>query len=249
MLKLEREQELVQLLQKEGYLSVHELSRQLYTSESTIRRILTVLERKGLIRRSYGGAELQSHFAQPAPLHSRAKEHTEAKRQIAAKAAALVPDGSILFLDQSSTSFFLAEALLKKKAMTVVTNSLETAALLAQSDFEVFVCGGSLSQQMRMCMVGEDAQRLFREIHADFAFFSARSLSDDGVISDCYREEVCVRKAMLETAKTRVFLCDSSKFGTHSGYRQCDLNQVDILISEATRAEQFSHFRKDLRIL
>lgn len=249
MLRSEREQELLELLRKTGYASVHELSKKLYTSESTVRRILGSLEGKGLVSRNYGGAELQEHYAQADPFSTRAKSHTSAKREIAAKAAALVPDGSILFLDQSSTTFFLAEALLKKKAMTVVTNSLEIAALLARTEFEVFVSGGSLSRQMRMCMVGEDAQRIFREINADFVFFSARSLSGDGIISDCYREEICVRKAMLENAACRVFLCDSSKFGSHSGYRQCALTDVDILISEADSGQQFSHWKDSLRIL
>lgn len=249
MLKLEREQELLQLLRTGGYRNVRELSRQLYTSESTIRRTLAALERKGLIRRTYGGAEAQEHYAQADPFLNRAKDHTEAKRQIAEKAAALVPEGSILFLDQSSTAFFLGEALLKKKHLTVVTNSLETAALLARSDFDIIVSGGSLSRQMRMCMVGDDAQRIFREINGDFAFFSARSLSDDGVISDCYREEVCLRKAMLENAACRVFLCDSSKFGTRSGYRQCALDEVDILISEDSCAGRFSGYGDKLRIL
>lgn len=249
MLRSEREQELLQLLQSSGYQSVRELSRRLYTSESTVRRTLAALEQKGLIRRNYGGAEAQEHYAQADPFRHRAKSNTEAKRCIGEKAASLVPDGSILFLDQSSTAFFLGEALLKKKHLTVVTNSLETAALLAGSDFEVIVSGGTLSRQMRMCMVGEDAQRIFREINGDFAFFSTRSLSEDGVISDCYREEVCVRKAMLENAACRVFLCDSSKFGTRSGYRQCTLEDVDILISEDSQASRFSGYRDTLRIL
>lgn len=249
MLRSEREQELLELLGETGYASVREMSRKLYTSESTVRRILGSLEEKGLVSRSYGGAQLQEHYSQADPFSTRAKNHIEAKRVIAGKAAALVPDGAIVFLDQSSTAYFLAEALLKKKALTVVTNSLETAALLARTDFDVFVSGGSLSRQMRMCMVGEDAQRIFREIHGDFAFFSARSLSDEGIISDCYREEICIRRTMLENAACRAFLCDSSKFGTQSGYRQCALSDVDLLISDTDCSQRFSHWEDKLRIL
>lgn len=249
MLKPEREQELLQLLQTSGYLSVQELSQQLYTSQSTVRRILAALEGKGLVRRTYGGAELQEHFTQADPFSTRARSHTDAKREIAEKAAALVPDGSIVFLDQSSTAYFLAEVLRKKKGLTVVTNNIEIAGLLSQTEFDVFVSGGHLSRQMRMCLVGEDAHRIFREIHADFAFFSAYALSDDGIISDCSREEVCVRNTMLENAACRVFLCDSSKFGTRSGYRQCALTDIDIIISEGSQASPFACLGKELRIL
>lgn len=249
MLKPEREQELLQLLQSAGYLSVQELSQRLFTSQSTVRRILAALEAKGLIRRTYGGAELQEHYAHADPFRTRTKSHTAAKREIAEKAAALVPDGSIVFLDQSSTAYYLAEALKKKKGLTVVTNNIEIAGLLSQTEFDVFVSGGHLSRQMRMCLVGEDAHRIFREIRADFAFFSAYALSEDGIISDCNREEVCIRSTMLENAACRVFLCDSSKFGCRSGYRQCELSDVDVLVSEGSSASPFALRCESLRVL
>jgi len=249
MLKPEREQELMQLLRATGYLSVQELSQRLYTSQSTVRRILAALEAKGQIRRTYGGAEPQEHYSQADPFRTRTKSHTAAKREIAEKAAALVPDGSVVFLDQSSTAYYLAEALQEKKGLTVVTNNLEIAGRLSQTDFEVFVSGGHLSRQMRMCLVGEDAHRIFRDIHADFAFFSAFALSEDGIISDCNREEVCIRSTMLENAKCRVFLCDSSKFGCRSGYRQCTLSDVDVLISDGSSASPFALRCENLRVL
>lgn len=249
MLKSEREQELLQLLQETGYSSVRALSQRLYTSESTIRRILAELSRKGLVRRSYGGVEPLEHFSPAAAFHARAKEHTDAKEEIARKAAELVPDGSIVFLDQSTSAYYLAEALQRKKGLTVVTNNIEIASLLSRTDFDIFVSGGQLSRQMRMCLVGEDAHSTFRQIHGDFAFFSARSLSDDGIVSDCNREEICVRNAMLKNAKYKVFLCDSSKFGSLSGFRQCHLSQLDFLISEGDQASRFADCCDSLRTL
>lgn len=240
MLKMEREQEILDQLRESGHLTVHQLSQQLYTSESTVRRILSELEKKGLVRRSYGGAELVESHNHVAAFRSRAQENRDAKEEIARKAAAMVPDGSIVFLDQSTSSYHLAVTLKKKKALTVVTNNVEIAGLLSQTDFEVYVSGGRLSRQMRMCLVGDDAHRIFHEIHADFAFFSARSLSDDGIVSDCDRDEICVRDAMLQNARCRVFLCDSSKYGSRSGYRQCRLSELDVLISDGNAAQRFS---------
>lgn len=240
MLKIEREQEIMELLRESGHLSVRQLSQQLYTSESTVRRILADLEQKGLVRRSYGGAEPVESHNHVAAFRSRAQENRRAKEEIANKAAAMVPDGSIVFLDQSTSSYHLAVALKKKKALTVVTNNVEIAALLSQTDFEVYVSGGRLSRQMRMCLVGEDAYKMFHEIHADFAFFSARSLSDDGIVSDCDRDEICVRNVMLQNARCRVFLCDSTKFNSRSGYRQCQLSELDVLVSDGNAAQCFA---------
>lgn len=249
MLKIEREQEILNALRGTGCVSVRQLSESLYTSESTVRRILAKLEGRGLIRRTYGGAELLENHTHAASFSARARQNISAKQEIALKAAALVTDGSIVFLDQSTTSYYLADALRKKRSLTVVTNNIEIAGVLAQTEFEVYVSGGRLSPQMRMCLVGEDAHRIFSEINADFAFFSAKSLSDDGIISDCSREEICVRNAMLKNASCRVFLCDSSKFGSRSGYRQCSVADLDVLISDGTYARQFSDFCAELTVL
>ena len=243
MLKVEREQEILEALREKGNMSVRQISERLYTSESTIRRILANLEQKGLVRRSYGGAELVESHNHVATFRSRARLNIAAKVEIANKAAALVSDGSIVFLDQSTSSYHLASVLRKKRNLTIITNNVEIAALLAQTDFEVYLSGGRLSKQMRMCLVGEDAHRIFQEINADFAFFSARSISADGVISDCDRDEICVRKAMLQNAKCRVFLCDSTKMNSKSGYRQCSLADLDVLISEGNAGfEAFEKF-------
>ncbi len=240
MLKKEREQEILNLLRDSGYITVKQMCAALYASESTVRRILSELEKKGLVRRSYGGAELLESRSHVVAFRARANHNREAKREIGRKAAALVPDGSLIFLDQSSTSFYLACELMDKKGLTVVTNNVEIVTVLAGTDFGVYSSGGRLSEENRMCLVGADAQKTFADINADFAFFSAKALSADGVISDCTREEVYVRISMLKNAKKKVFLCDSEKFDTDSAFRQCTLNDVDMLISEGDHAQRFA---------
>ena len=137
MLKNEREQEILAILRAAGYSTVKNLSRQLYTSESSIRRALAGLEASGLVRRSYGGAELLDRRTTVTAFSTRAHQNTEAKRLIAQKAAPLVRDGSIVFLDGSSTCFYLAAQLLSKTDLTVVTNSLMAAAELMEKNFHL----------------------------------------------------------------------------------------------------------------
>jgi len=232
MLKNEREQEILTMLRQDGYISVKTLSEKLYASESSIRRALTGLEGKGLVRRTYGGAELLEHHTNVVSFGARAHHNIDAKKDIARKASELVRDGSIVFLDQSSTALFLAEKLMEKASLTVVTNNLQILSLLSQTAFTVYSSAGRLSESNRMCLVGVDAQKTFDSIYADFVFFSANAISADGIISDCNREEVFARNAMLANADRKVFLCDSEKFEKHSAFRQCCLGDVDILISE-----------------
>ena len=235
-----RDSQILSILEENGHTSVHDLCQKLYLSEATMRRALSSLARKGLIHRTHGGAELLKTFSPAGPFSSRILLNSSAKRDIARKAASLVPDGSIIFLDQSSTAFHLADALTEKKDLTVITNNLEIAQLLATTNFHVHVSGGHLCSSSRVCLAGEDAHQIFLNICADFVFFSTRSLSEDGIISDCSRDEVNVRNAMLKHAKRRVFLCDSSKFTSTAGYIQCSLRDVDMLISEENAAAAFA---------
>lgn len=237
MYRSERENEIIKLLTGERYLTVKQLSELLYTSESSIRRDLTALEKQGILTRSYGGAQLIKNSSQIIPFSTRAHQNIAAKKIMARKACRLIHDGSVIFLDQSSSAFFVAYELLKKKNITVVTNNIEIISLLSETDMEVISCGGKLSRSNRNCLLGSDAHQIFSEIHADILFFSAKSLTANGTIYDCDREEVCIRNTMMSNAEKKVFLCSSDKFDRYSGYKQCTLNDVNLFITELDSME------------
>ena len=250
MLNKEREQEIINILKvTNGYVSVKYLCDTLYASESSIRRDLKELEKRGLVKRSYGGATFQSNHSNIITFNKRTQQNMNAKRLIAKKAASYIEDGNIIFLDQSSTCFYLADELLNRSSLTVVTNNTEILILLANSKVNVISSGGYLSDENRTCLIGGDAQNTFSNMYADFVFFSTKSLTSEGIITDCSREEIIVRNTMLKNANKRVFLCDSTKFGTRSSYKQCELSDVDYLISEEDKAQQYSFYSKELILL
>jgi len=250
MLKNEREQEIIDILKKtNGFVSVKSLCEKLYTSESSIRRDLTTLSQKGIVRRTHGGAELINNFSNISSFSIRSHYNMEAKKVIAKKASALVKDGSTIFLDQSSTAFFLASELINNSTITIVTNNIEIISLVSHTKLNLISSGGTLSHENRMCLLGNDAQYIFENVYADFMFFSTKSLTKDGTIWDFSRDEVIIRNAMLKNAKEKVFLCDSEKFYTQSAYKQCDLSDIDYLVSENEKAKEFSHISQNLIIL
>ena len=237
----EREQEILNILKASGgFVTVKQFCQTLFASESSIRRDLQALETQGLVKRSYGGASLSGGYSTIVTFNHRTRQNIAAKREIAKKAAALISDGEIVFLDQSSTAFYLAEELTKFSSLTVVTNNIEILMLLSGSGLKVMASGGFLSGENRNCLLGGDAQRTFESVYADWLFFSVKALSHDGAVADCSREEINVRHAMLQNAKSKVLLCDSSKFGQRAPYRQCSLQDVDYLISEGDHAYRFS---------
>ncbi len=250
MLKNEREREIINILKNENnFITVKELCKKLYASESSIRRDLTSLENKGIIKRCYGGAELITHFTNVISFNKRSHHNIDEKKIIAKKAATLIKDGDIIFLDQSSTSFYLANEILNRSSLTIITNNIEILYLMCKSDIKVFSSGGFLSPENRSCLIGPDAQDVFENTYADMLFFSANSLSDDGIVSDCTREEVTLRNSMLKNAAKKVFMCDSGKFDAKSAYKQCRLCDVDYLISESEKAKKYSICSNSLIIL
>lgn len=250
MLNKEREQEIIQIMKRsDGFVSVKELCAALFASESSIRRDLKALEEKGLVNRSYGGAALVKGFSSIVTFNHRTRQNTAEKRQIAKKGASLIRDGSILFLDQSSTAFYLASELVGRSSLTVVTNNIEIMMLLSDSGIRLICSGGFLSNENRNCLIGHEARKTFEGIFADLAFFSVKAISDDGTVTDCDPEEVAVRDTMLRNAKQKILLCDSSKFGALAPYRQCRLEDADVLISEGNTAQHFAPFADRITLL
>ena len=249
MLKSERHSQIYSILQECGSITVKELSDRLFISESSIRRDLATLETEGFLKRSYGGAQIINSAETVMPFDIRTYRNVEAKKVIAQKAIKLINNGDIVFLDQTSTSYFLAVEILKTKSVTVVTNNREILNLLAESDITVVCTGGIISKANNNCLLGQNAQRVFEGIYADIAFISAKALSADGVVSDFSQEEVFMRNSMLDSADKKVLLCDCSKLNAHSAYKQCTLNDVDFLVTEADVTKNYHNKFPKLTII
>ncbi len=249
MLNKEREQEILSILKLNGFVSVKQLCDTLFASESSIRRDLKALEARGLVKRSYGGASLESNFSNIVTFTHRTRQNVKQKRDIAKKAVSFIHDGSIVFLDQSSTAFYLATELTHRSSLTVVTNNIEILMLLSNTRIKVISSGGFLSDENRNCLIGGDAQKTFENIFADYVFFSVKAISDEGAVTDCSAEEIAVRKAMFKNADKKVLLCDSTKFGGRAPFKQCELGDVNYLISEDDAALHFSAFQNKVKLL
>ena len=238
----EREQQILNILNStNGFVSTKQLCDMLFASESSIRRDLSELEKRNLVKRSYGGVLPATTFSNIVTFNQRTKQNVDQKREIAKKAASMIKEGQIIFLDQSSTAFYLADELVNHRGITVVTNNIEIMMLLSNSNNKVISSGGFLSTENRNCLVGGDAVNTFENYFADFVFFSIKGIDYDGTVTDCSREEIIVRNSMLKNAKRRVLLCDNTKFPRKASYVQCRLKDVDVLISNGNHSQQFSN--------
>lgn len=228
----EREKEIMNLLEKNNYATVEYLAKEVHISPSSIRRDLKRLELKGLIARSYGGAEIKKSVNKQIPFYLRSHKNTKEKAYVAAKAASLVKAGDIIFLDSSSSTYFMTEHLARIKNITVITNSLASMTALSELNVNVYLAGGKLNPENRSCLIGRYAEDTISSFHADFCFFSVQSITPGGVLYDCFANEIVPRKLMIKNAEKRVFLCDNSKTNHFSAYRLCDVSSVNCIISD-----------------
>ena len=103
----EREREIMDLLAQNRYATVEYLAEKIHISPSSIRRDLKKLEMEGLITRSYGGAEIKKSINRQIPYFLRSHKNTKEKNFVAQIASSLVKSGDVVFLDSSTSTYFM----------------------------------------------------------------------------------------------------------------------------------------------
>jgi len=231
MYNLERQEQILQILEKCRSISVTKLAAQLYVSQPTIRRDLRILEEQGKVQRTHGGVIARKLLDAEIPLLFREAQNDIAKKKIGEKAAALIHAGDVIFLDASSTASHLIPFLAKIQDITVITNSPKTSIRLGENNIKNY-CTGGLLLNHSVAYVGSETEKFISGINADLFFFSSTGYSQDGVISDSSEREAAVKKAMMKNAAKSYFLCDSSKIGKKFTFTICSAKDVAGIIRE-----------------
>lgn len=230
MLKIERRNEILGKLEKFHSMSIHHLASELNVSEATVRRDLNSLEHSGLVKRVFGGVTLTKYMNNDLPLWAREQENRNEKAQIAHAASKFITDGDIIILDASSSAQLIVPYLSVFKNLTVITNCIKILEQLAELGIKTYCTGGALIGNS-LAFSGWYAERMIKDIKADLLFFSCQGLSMDGRLSDSSNDETRLRQTMLEAAKKKIFLCDSSKIGKNFMFKVCDISDIDEVIS------------------
>ncbi len=226
-----KENQILDLLKVEKYIRISSLASKLNMSPSTVRRELVLLEKKGLVNKKHGGVTLSESNNFNPNFALRTHQNVLEKKIIDLKAIKLIKEGDVIFLDSSTSAYFMSEYLSEFSNITVITNGIDTLSQLAVSNVRAYSTGGLVSKENPSSLVGEQSLEFIKKIRANVCFFSCQSLSPDGKIYDCYLQENYIRKQMIENSETSVFLCDSNKFNRTSSYLLCDIDDVDVLIT------------------
>ncbi len=233
MLSEERQAILLQELQTKGYAQVNEMADRLNVTPITIRRDFAALEQQGKCSRTRGGAVQTGQGTTPElPYEIKAQRHVPEKQRIALAAARHIHEGDIIILDSGSTTFQLARQLLPRRQLTVVTNDLKIASLLAVNPSITLICTGGVSRANVYTLLGSQTEQFLKTIKVDKTFLAADAIHPDGVISNVNLDEVPVKQAMLQAGSQGILLADSSKFGVRGFARVCGINDLNLVITD-----------------
>lgn len=234
----ERQHQILELLMKDGFVSVDYLSKKLYSSGATIRRDLSELEKDKKLKRVHGGAIGLNGISSDSPYSFRTVSSIEEKKHIALLAKKFVHDSSTLFLDSSSTVSYLANEIMDFNNLSIITNSTEIVYKLANNfDGQIFATGGRIRNNVTMH--GAVAQNMVKERYADIFFFSCSGLSSIHGTTESNEDSAELKRIMFQNSFKHVLLCDSSKFEKIYSYKCFSLDQLDALITNKKPSDSF----------
>lgn len=198
MLKTERKQLILEELNQHHVVSLEKLVSLLETSESTVRRDLDELEAENKLRRVHGGAELPHSLQEEETIQEKSVKNLQEKKLLAQKAASLIKEKDVIFIDAGTTTAFLIHELVNKN-VTVVTNSIHHAAQLVEKQIPTVMVGGNVKTATD-ASIGGVALNQINQLHFDRAFIGMNGV-DDGYYTTPDMEEGAVKRAILENAK------------------------------------------------
>jgi DeoR/GlpR family transcriptional regulator of sugar metabolism len=241
MLIAERQTRLKELLSRRGMCDLETLSAELAVSQSTVRRDVENLEQSGFVRRTHGGViwvgdKAAAGNTRPYAFDQRLGYQLDAKRQIARAARALVQPGDTVLIDGGTTTFYLAQELLGQP-MQLVTNSLPIANLfLNDENVELLVTGGLMYPRYGV-LLGPMAENVLLTIHTKIMFLSVAGIHE-GSLYNQNSLLVQSERRMMEQSQQVVLLADSGKFGQQALAKLCQLEEIDVVVSDAGLTEE-----------
>ena len=228
----ERHRAILDAARTAGRVEVRSLAHQLDVTPETIRRDLTTLEQRGLLLRAHGGAIPIERSALETTVQQRENEHIGEKNKIAKLALAELTANMSILLDSGTTTHRLASLLPTDLNLTVVTNSITIAGLLAgKTGINLHMLGGHIRENT-LAAVGPWAWDALESISVDIAFIGANGITLERGVTTPDVDEARVKSAFVEKGRRVVVLADRSKFGREDFSLICPITAVDAFITD-----------------
>ncbi|MEX0286439.1 MAG: DeoR/GlpR family DNA-binding transcription regulator [Paracoccaceae bacterium] len=238
MVLTDRQEEILALIRDKGQVDVDSLTLSFGVTSQTIRRDLTELSAFGLAVRTHGGAKRIAAVT-GREYNDRRQFRADEKEKMGRLAASLIPDHAAVALNIGTTTEQVARALTRHDGLMVLSNNINIINTFIGTGVRELVLAGGSVRASDGAIVGEGAVEFISRYKVDFAVIGASALDEDGSVLDFDAREVSVARSILNNARTKILVCDSSKFERTAPVRICEVADLDYVVTDVTPPRDF----------
>lgn len=226
-----RQNQILEYMKKHKQARIGELAKNLFVSESTIRRELAQMNQLGLVERNHGGAVILDTMDEIA-ISVRYGYNTQDKKETVEIARNKLPAFKNVFIDNSSTALILTRRIdLRHK--TVVTNGLLLAMELSKiENVNILMPGGSLPYNSN-ALIGAYTQRCLADMSFDLYLASCAAITQEGTFENSL-DQAELKRVAMQCSRAKILLVDKTKFGGAAMYRTATLSEYDAVFTNAS---------------
>ncbi len=234
-----RQREILERARKEGKVTVDELAGLYDVTVQTIRRDLSELADSGRLERVHGGAVTPSGVVNIV-YNERRRLNGVGKKAIAVACAASIPDGSSVFMNIGTSTEAVAQELLDRENLLVVTNNLNIANILAANKgCEIILTGGVL-RRADGGLVGGLTAEMVKQFKFDFSVLGCSAIDEDGDLLDFDGQEILVSRSAIQRSRIVMVVADHFKFQRKAPLTICSLSDVRVLFTDGKLPEKLA---------
>lgn len=242
-----RQASILEMVERDGFVATDSMVSEFDVTPQTIRRDLNELSEHGLLSRFHGGAG-QVKSAENPPYIARLQTGVEAKRKIAAVTAALIPNGSSVFLSTGTTIETIAEALLGHQNLHILTNNLHVAQILRRNEsFQILISCGEVRHHDGG-VVGSASEDYISNFRMDIGIVGISGIDEEGTLLEYNPQEVKTARTILKNSQKTIMVADSHKFGRHAMNRVGHMRDVDVIVTDSALPPHFTRICENEQI-
>ncbi|ANZ99754.1 DeoR/GlpR transcriptional regulator [Carnobacterium divergens] len=242
MLTEERHALILKRLVDHGVIKSQDLMTELNCSESTIRRDLALLEETGELIRIHGGAKRNFHLDEEQDMNEKTFKNVQEKNLIAQLAASLVKEKDTIYIDAGSTTLAMIP-FLTQKGITVVTNGVQHASLLADHKINTILIGGNLKNSTK-AIVGSTSLAEIERYQFSKTFLGMNGVHPDFGFTTPDPEEAALKAAALKKGFDIYVLLDETKFDKVNFTKVAEIDQATIVTQKLDHQKYPTYFEK-----
>ncbi|MFM1535667.1 DeoR/GlpR family DNA-binding transcription regulator [Helcococcus ovis] len=249
MLKEERLQKIINLVEENKFMSVSNMSNILDVTEMTIRRDLIELEELNLIKRVHGGARINNNYFDRQDAYIKTiKSNSKNKKIIAKIAADSIKDNDVIFIGAGTTTYYLTDYI-KAKNIVVVTNSQQIIEKLWDNQEVKLICTGGTYRGNTRSFIGPISERIILNMRFNKIYLGTNGIDKNNIYTSSYEASILYKTA-LNNSTNRYILADSSKFNRLDFVSFYETKDISIIITDDELPELiYKKYNKSMSIL